>query len=210
MLRYVTSDGLACEPMLAESMFRDRAQSLRQRPDWPDQAAAGGPGRDRYDAQNPIHVIWQGLDGRHGGSLRLLPTLGRTAVNDGFRHLGGGRRFAHPKLWEWSQLCLPDRPGAPSAAVLLLGLAEAGVRFGLARAIAVIDGRTEWLCRQLGWGPVVLGQAGEGPDRTSLGLWEFSESTRCRMAAQAGIAPDQSRAWFDRAFAGKNPAVAAG
>jgi N-acyl-L-homoserine lactone synthetase len=37
-----------------------------------------GQERDRYDDLNPLYVIWQEHDGRHAGSMRFLPTTGRT------------------------------------------------------------------------------------------------------------------------------------
>ncbi len=82
MLRYLYADDLHRFPKLADTMFRDRAHQFRDRLNWDVTVGADGHERDAYDALNPLYVIWQGADGRHGGSMRFLPTTGRTMVED--------------------------------------------------------------------------------------------------------------------------------
>lgn len=210
MLRFLTGAELRQFPTLGETMFRDRARQFRDRLGWAVRVDEAGRERDEYDALNPIYVAWQMPDGRHGGSMRFLPTLGRTMVNDHFPHLSGGRRIQHAKMWECTRFCLSDRAGPNISAALMLGAAQLGVGFGLARAVGVFDARMVRIYRLLGWEPTVLGTAGQGADAVSLGLWEFSEDIRRKLAARAGISADLSRLWFDRAFGAKIPGVANG
>jgi acyl homoserine lactone synthase len=56
----------------------------------------------------------------------------------------------------------------------------------------------------------VLGTDGQGADAISLGLWEFSEEVRRKMARKAGISPEVSQLWFDRAFGDRTDLPAAG
>ena len=86
MLRYLYADDLHRFPKLADTMFRDRGHQFRDRLNWDVTVGADGHERDTYDALNPLYVIWQGADGRHGGSMRFLPTTGRTMVEDHFLH----------------------------------------------------------------------------------------------------------------------------
>ena len=144
------------------------------------------------------YIIWQRPDGRHGGSLRFLPTTGRTMVNDHFSALAGGRRFSHPKVWECTRFCVAEGSEANVSAALMLGAAQFGVGLGLVRAVAVFDARMARVYRLLGWQPTILGSEGQGADAVSLGIWEFSEEMRRRMARKAGISAEVARAWFDR------------
>ena len=36
---------------------------------------------DQYDQLNPLYVIWEEADGRHGGSMRTLPTAGEPRIH---------------------------------------------------------------------------------------------------------------------------------
>lgn len=210
MLRYLTGKELPMFPILAQSMFRDRAHQFRARLGWDVSVDEKGWERDQYDDLNPIYVIWQKADGHHGGSMRFLPTLGRTMVNDHFSNLAAGRKISHPKMWECTRFCLSECAEPMVSAALLLGGAQLGVGFGLSRALGVFDVRMVRIYRHLGWEPTVLGSSGQGAHAVSLGVWEFSEEIRRTMANKAGISLDVSRLWFDRAFGKTFPAVAAG
>lgn len=198
MLRFLTGDDLGHYPRLRDTMFADRARQFHERLGWAVDVDEHGWERDDYDAINPTYIIWQRPDGRHGGSLRFLPTTGRTMVNDHFSALAGGRRFSHPKVWECTRFCVAEGSEANVSAALMLGAAQFGVGLGLARAVAVFDARMARVYRLLGWQPTILGSEGQGADAVSLGIWEFSEEMRRRMARKAGISAEVARAWFDR------------
>jgi acyl homoserine lactone synthase len=212
MLRFLTAAALAREPLLADTMFADRARQFRDRLGWAVEVGPEGRERDAYDARDPIYVIWQRPDGRHGGSMRFLPTTGPTLTNDRFAHLNGGRPLRDPRIWEVTRFCLAPGAGGAVSAALMLGGSELGLMLGLTHALAVFDARMVRIYRRLGWGPIILGADGAGPRAVSLGLWAFSEAMHARLAASAGIPAARVRAWFRRdalAQAGATAAVAA-
>lgn len=196
MLRYLYADQLHAEPLLAEGMFKDRAAQFKDRLGWPMQVDERGWETDRYDALNPLYVVWQLPDGTHGGSLRFLPTMGSTMINDHFLHLTDGQTIKDPDIWECTRFCLSPEAGGEVAAALMLGGAEIGKNFGLSHAVGVFGQTMTRVYRQLGWGPVLLGSH-EG---VSAGLWEFSEQMRKRLCVKAGILPHTSAWWFNLSF----------
>lgn len=187
MLRFMTGDALAMEPGLARSMFCDRAIQFRDRLGWNVEVDAVGEERDAYDAEAPLYVVWQAADGTHGGSMRFLPTLGATMVNDHFRHLVDGMWLAGADTWECSRFCLSARAGRGVAPALLLGALELGLARGLRHALGVFDLRMLRIYRRLGWMPCVLGAALPGEEAVGLGLWEFDAGLRAPMMARAGV-----------------------
>jgi len=82
MIQYLYADQLVQHPDLRTSMFRDRAAQFSTRLKWDVTLDADGLETDAYDALNPLYVIWKQPDGRHGGSMRFLPTTGPVMVND--------------------------------------------------------------------------------------------------------------------------------
>ena len=209
MLRYLYADDLTYFPKLQDTMFRDRATSFRDRLGWPVHVDHNGWERDEYDGLNPLYVIWQAADGSHLGSMRFLPTVGPTMLNDHFRHLLP-RRIEAPDVWECTRFCLSHRAGPGIARALMLGAAELGAGLALARAVGVFDARMERVYRRLGWCPDVIGHTGKGRAAVSVGLWDFSERQRLCLAAKAGITPSLSRLWFSRAFGLRLPLSAVG
>lgn len=202
MLRYIYGNDLHQHPALARGMFRDRADQFRTRLNWDVAVDAAGEERDAYDDLNPLYVIWEQPDGRHGGSMRFLPTTGRVMVNDVFGHLTGGGPVVSPLIWECTRFCLAREAAPHVAAALMLGGGEIMAGFGVRHFVGVFDARMVRIYRAIGSSPEILGAQGTGRDRISVGLWSFSQDARARVARRAGIAPDLSRSWFDRAFGG--------
>ena len=212
MIRYIYGDSLNQFPRLRDSMLRDRAAQFRARLGWEVEVDENGYECDEYDAMNPLYVIWERPDGRHGGSMRFLPTTGPVMVNDHFRDLTDGVEIVSPLIWECTRFCLSAEAegGSRIAAALMLGGAEIGLAFYLRHAVGVFDARMVRIYGRLGWKPDVLGTKGAGREAVSVGLWEFSEAVRDRMAAKAGISPALSAHWFARCFGEAAPLAAAG
>lgn len=200
MLRYIYSEDLHLFPILAKTMFQDRADQFRTRLGWDVQVDDSGQERDGYDALNPLYVIWQNADGTHGGSMRFLPTTGPVMVNDVFGHLTGGAPISSPLIWECTRFCLARGAGSNVAAALMLAGGEIMTHFGIRHFAGVFDARMERIYKFIGSSPDILGVEGTGRDRISVGLWAFSPEAKARVAARAGISPELSRIWFDRAF----------
>ena len=196
MIRYLHAGELPALPVLEDSMFRDRAAQFRDRLNWDVTVDSRGWERDGYDTIEPLYVIWQRPDGRHGGSMRFLPTTGETMANDHFLHLTDGVRIASPFIWECTRFCLaPGAEARVSAALMLAGL-ELGLRFGLSHAVGVFDARMVRVYRALGWSPAVLGSEGG----VSVGLWAFEPEMRAGLLPKAGVSAELSDWWVRRAF----------
>lgn len=200
MLRYIYADDLPKFPHLFQSMFADRATQFRDRLNWAVTVDAAGFERDIYDTMNPLYVIWQQPDGRHGGSMRFLPTTGRTMVNDHFSHLTDGVEIRHPRIWECTRFCLSDGASPRVSAALMLGGLEIGLGCYLSDAIGVFDARMVRIYRRLGWSPTILGTQGQARDAISVGLWEYSVERRPELLRRAGVTARQNRDWFDADF----------
>lgn len=200
MLRYLYADQLAAHPRLAHSMFTDRADQFKTRLGWEVSVNEDGHERDEYDDLNPLYVIWENADGTHAGSMRFLPTTGRVMVNDFFGHLTGGGPIMSPAIWECTRFCLSRQAESKVAAALMLGGGEIMQNFGVQHFVGVFDARMVRIYRMMGSSPEVLGSEGQGLEKISVGLWEFSAQAQAKVAARAGITPEVSRLWFNRAF----------
>jgi acyl homoserine lactone synthase len=200
MLRYMTAEGLARMPRLHQTMFRDRAAQFRDRLGWDVRVDAAGFERDDYDTQAALYVIWQEADGAHGGSMRFLPTTGRCMVNEHFLHLNGGQPLCDPAIWECTRFCLAPGAVPHVAAALMLAGGELLDRRGLRHFAGVFDANMERIYRRIGASPVLLGQAGQGRARISLGLWSLTAQARARVARRAGLSAALSDLWYRRAF----------
>ena len=89
-------------------MFSHRTMQFRDRRRWEVTVDENGHEKDEYDYLRPHYLISATSDGMHEGSLRLLPTSGRTMVNEHFSHLMNGS-VHDPLIWECSRFCLsPD------------------------------------------------------------------------------------------------------
>lgn len=208
MIRYLYADQIDTYPRLAAEMFRHRAEQFHHRQGWNVFVDGNGEERDEYDAMNPLYVIWETADGGHGGSMRFLPTVGPTMVNDHFPDLTDGVRIASPLIWECTRFCLaPDGSPRISAALMQAG-GEIMEGFGIIHFVGIFDDRMVRIYRRIGAAPTVIGARGEGRDRISVGLWETTKALRARVARSSGIAPELSRHWFERSF-GKTPRRAA-
>ncbi|MFW8635812.1 acyl-homoserine-lactone synthase [Cribrihabitans pelagius] len=200
MLRYIYGRDLHNHADLAHSMFCDRADQFKTRLGWDVQVNARGEERDQYDDLDPLYVIWEMHDGSHGGSMRFLPTTGRVMVNEVFPGLTGGVPLCSPLIWECTRFCLARGASSKTAGALTLGGVEIMRNFAVQHFAGVFDRRMVRIYRSLGFSPEIVGTEGEGGERICLGLWEYSEETYTTVAAKAGIAPDLSQLWFDRAF----------
>jgi len=205
MLRYLYADQLDAYPQLRDSMFRDRADQFKQRLGWEVDVDEDGFERDEYDALNPLYVIWENADGTHGGSMRFLPTTGRTMVNDHFSHIIGGGAIVSPVIWECTRFCLSRNAEPRVAAALMLSGGEITTGLGVEHFAGVFDARMIRIYRMIGWSPEVLGTEGEGRDAISVGLWEFTPEKHAKVAEKAGLPVEVSRQWFDQAFGEATP-----
>lgn len=196
MLRYLFGNELARYPALRDSMFRDRADQFSKRLNWDVVIDETGHERDEYDLLNPLYVIWEQGDGIHGGSLRLMPTLGPTMIADHFPHLCDGVTIKSPLIWECTRFCLAPGAERRVSAALVLGAGEVMDNYHLSHFIGVFDPRMERIYRFLGVEPDVIGSAGQDRDRISVGLWEMKRAAWPKILSRVGISRQTSRNWF--------------
>ena len=200
MLRYLYANQLNQYPKLASAMFRDRADQFGTRLGWPVEVDHRGEERDCYDRLDPLYVIWERPDGGHGGSMRFLPTTGRTMVNEHFLSLAGGVEIRSSRIWECTRFCLSRGAGSHIAGALMAGGSELMLNFGLTHFVGVFDARMVRIYRLLGSSPEVVGTSGSGRDAISVGLWSYEEESRDRVLARAGLSGSVSKAWFETSF----------
>jgi N-acyl-L-homoserine lactone synthetase len=200
MLRYIYGSNLHDHRVLADTMFRDRGIQFRDRLGWDVSVDAIGYERDEYDAEDPLYIIWQRPDGRHGGSMRFLPTMGRTMVNDHFANLTDGAAIRCPLIWECTRFCLAPSSDSRIAAALMLGGGEVMRGFGVTQFVGVFDARMVRIYRRVGSSPTVLGSSGTGRNKISVGLWNYDPSDRVQVLARAGLSSALSRHWYARAL----------
>ncbi|QQA42428.1 acyl-homoserine-lactone synthase [Pelagovum pacificum] len=206
MLRYIYGHELDWFPLLRDTMFRDRAAQFADRLGWDVSVDAQGHERDEYDDLNPLYVIREQSDGRHGGSMRFLPTTGRTMVNEHFIHLSEGVEIRSPLIWECTRFCLSATADGKVAAGLMAACGEIMKGFGLTHLVGVFDARMVRIYRLIGAPPEVLGSDGVGVERISVGLWAHEQANPDRVFRRAGLSPQQSKSWFDASFGPIRPA----
>lgn len=200
MIRFVYANDLHQFPRLADSMFRDRKGQFHDRLAWDISVDANGHERDQYDALNPLYCIHELEDGTHGGSGRLMPTLGRTMYGEHFTHLSDGVSIASPLVWESTRFCVSPRlhgsraQAAKISTALMLAGCEIGLRYGIANYLAVFDKPMARIYRATGWAPEIIGEEGTGRDALCLGLWEVTPEARAAIVARLGAEPEFSEA----------------
>ncbi len=199
MLRYVYANDLGQFSKLQDTMHRDRALQFKTRLKWDVTVDARGWEQDEYDGLNPLYVIWENADGTHGGSMRFLPTSGRTMVNDHFSHLSD-TQISSPYIWECTRFCLAPGAAPRVAGALMLAGGELMRAFSLTHLLGVFDARMIRIYKMIGAAPEVLGSTGEGRDRISVGLWSFRQEDRQKVLRRAGLSSEISEAWFNRSF----------
>ncbi len=200
MIHYIYGDALGDHPRLRDTMLTDRAHQFHDRLKWEVSVDARGHERDEYDAEAPLYVVAAHDDGTHAGSMRFLPTTGRTMVHEHFLHLTDGVRIESPFIWECTRFCLAPHAPKDTAAKLMLGAAEMGLASGLTHAIGVFDARMILIYRRLGWSPAILGTSGEGRAAISVGLWAFTQDVLPKLRAKAGVSAEVSQSWMTQAF----------
>ena len=156
--------------------------------------------RDQYDALDPLYVIWQLPNGTHGGSMRFLPTAGRTMTNEHFLGLLGGEPLHDPMTWECTRFCLSPQASGQVAAALMLGGGEVMRHFAIRHFLGVFDARMVRIYRQIGTSPKLLGTDKSGPSPISAGLWTYDPLDRLRILHRVGISAAISERWVARSL----------
>ena len=185
MIRFIYADQLSQYPVLAESMFRDRAAQFKHRLDWEVTVDENGWEVDQYDQLNPLYIIWENAEGRHGGSVRIMPTVGRIMTNEHFLDLTGG--VQHPQPADLG--VHPLLPGAGRAggsrggAAGCRGRARPALRAGAGGGRDLLEDAAALPPHRLGARRHRQPRRGRATE-IAVGLWPISAEARARDLAQ--------------------------
>lgn len=172
-LHIVRGTDLWLTPKLSEGMFEDRRVQFRERLGWPVDVDSFGYERDAYEQENPLYVIVADDNDSHLGSLRLLPTTGRTMILDHFPEATNGKAIRSPEIWECTRFCLSPDKSVKAGLALLTVTARLMQEAGLRHLVAVFDEKMSRLYRKLGVSPEVIGSFEYESGTVTAGLWSF-------------------------------------
>ncbi len=207
MLRYIYGNDLVNIPKLRDTMFRDRAAQFSERLHWEAvRVDENGYEIDQYDALNPLYVIWELEDGSHGGSMRILPTSGRTMVNEHFTHLTDGVEIRSPFIWECTRLCISARSARNATSALVLAAGELIDEFPVEHLVGVFFAHMRRLFALNRMEIDVLGADGGGRNQIEVALWDVGPLAMQTALNRLGITRETSKAWIREAFSHKQPA----
>lgn len=190
---------------LLQSMFVARKEVFHDRMGW-NVSIIDGEERDLYDDLGPLYVFSVDADKRVAfGSLRLLPTTGRTMLKDIFADFFDERvDVSSPLIWECTRFCThPASIGQLSnhginniSRELLIGICEAALKAGIAQIVGVFDERMVRIYKRGGWIPDVIARSkGVGHGRVAVGLWDVSESVLEEMRSKT---QSQESLWLQK------------
>lgn len=201
MLKIVNAADLYRRPVLAASMFRDRAFQFKDRLRWEVSVDDMGMEYDQYDALDPVYVIVEDEAGEHLGSGRILPTTGRTMIAEHFSDLLGDTQLCSPRIWEITRFCVSPRVRSRKQALriqssLLWAGADLAKKSGVDFCLAVFNAPMIRIYKALGIAPEVLGSRDTPEGEICGGLWELSDELRAKFAENAGIVPGDAPEYF--------------
>ena len=196
MVTFFRASQISQNADLASQMFRDRAAQFRDRMSWDVTVDDLGWETDEYDSLDPVYIVVHDAEGGHAGSMRLLPTTGRTMLAEVFPHLLDHEPARDAGIWECTRFCLSPSAGAGVAQMMLLAAFEAGSGHGVRQAYGVFDTPMIRVYRRLGWTPEVLGRE----NGISAGIWTFTPDVHERLCRDTGIEPRKLRRIFEEAL----------
>ena len=204
MLHYIYGNDLDLFPKLRDSMFRDRAAQFANRLGWDAvQVDEAGREMDAYDDLNPLYMIWELEDGTHGGSMRMMPTIGQTMINDHFTHLTDGVRIQSPLIWECTRFCISPRADRRATAALVVAAGELMDEFALEHFVGVFFDKMERVFSLSHITPDILGISTDtdaAGDRIAVGTWEITDDCMERNLRRIGVTRETSKYWFRASF----------
>ena len=168
-------------------MHVDRAQQFSRRLRWEVVVDENGEEHDEYDLLNPLYIVSESCDGEHEGSLRFLPTTGRTMVNEHFLELTDGVNISSPHIWECTRFCISPTADRRVAAKLLAAGAYLMKECCIDYFVGVFDEKMERIYRAIGSSPTVLGRRQTTKGKFAVGLWNFQDQTYQKILRNAEI-----------------------
>ena len=190
------------ENALLANMFSDRKRVFVDLLGWDVPVIDGRFEVDQFDGPTTIYLMIAGPDGRHLGSMRLLPSDRPNILCSIFPHLCEGPPPSAPDIWEISRFCLSRSLRAAERRIVRDQLVTATVQFARENSIrgycCVAD--MGWMSQILAFGwacwPLGLPQQLESGMTGALAI-EIDDSTQGKMEA-AGIWRETQMQWVDR------------
>lgn len=106
MAHVIQGGWAAAQGALLAQMYQERKRVFIDLLRWDLPALDGRYEIDQFDTPSTIYLIIAGTDGKHLGSLRLLPTTQPHVLGDVFPGLCDLGAPSAPDVWEISRLCL--------------------------------------------------------------------------------------------------------
>lgn len=205
---------------LLDQMYRLRKRVFHDDLGW-DVAVTGDAEIDAYDALKPAYLLWTNETADVlVGSLRLMPTVGPTLLNDVFRSTyPDGMDLCHPRIWEGTRMCVdmdtlrrlhPGIGGQTAMCLLLLALGECALANGIETLVSNYEPHMRRIYRNSGADLDEIGRSdGFGRRPVCCGLFRVDDSVLLRMRealALQGVAlmpfrdpaPHARRRWMAR------------
>ncbi|WP_299734037.1 acyl-homoserine-lactone synthase [uncultured Tateyamaria sp.] len=196
MIHFLYGDDLSKKPILTHSMFTDRAEQFHDRLGWDVAVNAQGEERDEYDRLNPLYVIVANEHGLHEASMRLLPTVGRTMVNDHFMHITNDVKIQSPIIWECTRFCVSPGAKPNASAKLMAAGGKIMQEFSVEHYVGVFDRKMLPVYRFIGSVPTVVGWSQSEKNKIGVGLWEFNAEEYCRLLSDCGMSWAEMELYF--------------
>lgn len=196
MIHFLSGYELSSNKALKRSMHRDRARQFHERLQWEVSVDGNGEEIDEYDSLNPLYIIASDEMGSHEGSMRLLPTTGRTMVNEHFLEVTDGVQIVSPNIWECTRFCISPSAGRLVAPQLLAAGAFLMRQCCIDNLVGVFDSKMEKIYSFLGAPPTIIGRRVRGGEELGVGLWEFDETLYHKILARARLSPEALDAAF--------------
>ncbi|MEO1018762.1 MAG: acyl-homoserine-lactone synthase [Pseudomonadota bacterium] len=187
MIAFTYGNNLNSHSTLAQSMFRDRAQQFSKRLGWSVTVNSNGEERDEYDQLNPLYVIVSDAFENHQGSMRFLPTIGRTMVNEHFLHVTDGVKIMSPYIWECTRFCISPAAERGTATLLMLAGAKLMQEASIEHFVGVFDRQMETVYKRIGASPTIVGRTSCANLDVGVGLWEYSNSQYQKLLSKSGL-----------------------
>ncbi|WP_299155171.1 acyl-homoserine-lactone synthase [uncultured Tateyamaria sp.] len=196
MVHFEFGNTLTRKSGLARSMFIDRAEQFHHRLGWDVNVNAVGEERDEYDQLNPLYVVVADEKNRHQASMRLLPTVGRTMVNEHFIQIMNGVKVESPLIWECTRFCISPSAKGSAAIKLLAAGGKIMKELGLRSFVGVFDQKMLPIYRRLGSRPTVIGWSEGRENIIGVGLWDYSSSEYDKMLERSGLSETEMELFF--------------
>lgn len=196
MLHFLTGNQLNTLPRLQHSMFRDRAEQFSIRHGWNVEIDSEGLERDEYDNHDTVYIIEEDKDGTHLGSLRFLPTTGRTMLKDYFENHFPDAALSRTDVWECTRFCLGRKADRRTAAKLLAAGGKLMVENELSGFVGIFDPLMERRYRMIGSSPIVLGRSIYDNQAIGAGLWMFDKTQYEALLAKSRTSIEEMELWF--------------